>query len=140
MADMRAKAQARVIGIVVVFLLSGCMGAVNTACEIIVNVDERYGQADELAIAIVKDIGSGLWQVQVATTVAAGAFSYCDYKDEVGAAYHLLFTDQGIPDEGDTISGSGDVYSLNGLEDAVEFFVDEEGIIRDAAGNVYALF
>ena len=137
---MRAKAQARVIGIVVVFLLSGCMGAVNTACEVIVDVDERYGQADELAIAIVKDIGSGLWQVQVATTVASGAFSYCDYKDEVGAAYHLLFTDQGIPDEGDTISGSGDVYSLNGLEDAVEFFVDEEGIVRDAAGNVYALF
>ena len=103
-------------------------------------VDERYGQADELAIAIVKDIGSGLWQVQVAATITTAVFSYCDYKDDVGAAYHLLFTDQGVPEDGVTISGSGDVYSLNGLEDAIEFFVDDDGIITDAAGNVYALF
>lgn len=124
----------------ILLLLSGCIGSVNTACEVVVEVDERYGQADELAIAIVKDIGSGLWQVQVAATITTAVFSYCDYKDDVGAAYHLLFTDQGVPEDGETISGSGDVYSLNGLEDAIEFFVDDDGIITDAAGNVYALF
>ena len=124
----------------IILLLGGCFGAVDTACEVVVEVDERYGQADEIAIAIVKDIGSGFWQVQVAATITVGVFSYCDYKDDVGAAYHLLFTDQGVPEDGETISGSGDVYSLDGLEDAIEFFVDDDGIITDAAGNVYALF
>jgi hypothetical protein len=125
------------VGVVILFLMPGCL-SVEESCSIVVQIDDQLGEYDEVALVLASDLGAGVWQVRVAVAITSGVFNYCEYKDEIDNLF-VLFTDDGIPEEGTKISGNGNTYELKS-EVPVKFVIDEDGILRDEIGHAYAFF